>query len=116
MEDTEIKKQIIEKREEIAEGLMDALEESKSNFTLREEAVKEMLTETKSNFSLQDIKDVIFYEEDNSDVRDKMVAMFSYKDASELDNILKLVNDAWDYFPHKSLNGLSPMEIKWLKK
>jgi hypothetical protein len=31
-------------------------------------------------------------------------------DASELDNILRLVSDAWNYCPHKVLYGLSPAE------
>lgn len=28
----------------------------------------------------------------------------------ELNQILGAVNDAWNYFPHKCLNGLCPME------
>ena len=31
-------------------------------------------------------------------------------DASELSNVLELVTDAWNYFPHKLLDGLSPAE------
>ena len=41
----------------------------------------------------------------------KVVAMFDRGgDASELSNILELVTDAWNYFPHKILKGLSPAE------
>ncbi len=41
----------------------------------------------------------------------KVVAMFDRGgDASELSNVLELVTDAWNYFPHKALNGLSPAE------
>ncbi|MGE5444326.1 MAG: hypothetical protein ACM3SR_06935 [Ignavibacteriales bacterium] len=40
-----------------------------------------------------------------------VVAMFNRGgDASELSNILELASDAWNYFPHKALNGLSPAE------
>lgn len=75
-----------------------------------EEELLEMLKETGSNFSLQDIKDAIYREEDNDDMM-KVVAMFDRGgDASELSNILELVTDAWNYFPHKILNGLSPAE------
>jgi len=28
----------------------------------------------------------------------------------ELSNILETLNDAWNYFPHKILGGLSPAE------
>ena len=69
-----------------------------------------MLEETESDFSLEDVKDVIFYEEDNDDMQ-KIIAMFDRGgDVSELSNILELVSDAWNYFPHKIINGLSPAE------
>jgi len=75
-----------------------------------EQELVEMLKKTKSDFSLHNVKDTIFHEEDNDDMM-KVVAMFDRGgDASELENILELVSDAWNYFPHKILNGLSPAE------
>ena len=75
-----------------------------------EEELDSMLRETESMFSLRDVKDAIFNEEDNDDMM-KVVVMFDRGgDASELSNILELVTDAWNYFPHKVLNGLSPAE------
>jgi hypothetical protein len=75
-----------------------------------EEQLEAMLKETESSFSLHDIKDAIFHEEDNDDMT-KVIAMFDRGgDASELSNILELVTEAWNYFPHKILNGLSPAE------
>jgi len=69
-----------------------------------------MLKKTKSDFSLQDIRDVIFHEDGNDNMM-KIVAMFDRGgDVSELDNILELVTDTWNYFPHKIINGLSPAE------
>lgn len=42
----------------------------------------------------------------------KVVAMFDCDgDASELSNVLELVTDAWNYFPHKVLGGISPAEM-----
>ncbi len=88
----ESKEKILKRRKEIEQELM------------------EMLKETESDFSLQNVKDVIFHEEDNDDMM-KVVAMFDRGgDTSELSNILELVSDAWNYFPHKILNGLSPAE------
>lgn len=70
----------------------------------------DLLKETESNFSLQHVKDAIFHEEETDDMM-KVVAMFDRGgDASELSNILELVTDAWNYFPHKALNGKSPAE------
>ena len=69
-----------------------------------------MLKETKSDFSLDHILDAIYHEEDNDDMM-KVVAMFDRGgDATELENVLELVSDAWNYFPHKLLGGLSPAE------
>lgn len=70
----------------------------------------ELLKETKSNFDLEYIKDVIYNEEDNSDLM-KVFAVFDRGgDINEMNNILELVNDAWNYFPHKCLGNISPME------
>jgi hypothetical protein len=89
---TESKQQILERREEIEQELVD------------------MLEETESDFTLDHIRDVIFHEEDNDDMM-KVVAMFDHGgDASELSNVLELVTDAWNYFPHKALGGISPAE------
>src|SRR3989344_9144453 len=86
------KQQILERRKEIEQEFLD------------------MLKETQSDFGLDDIKQIIYDEEDQDDLM-KIVAMFDRGgDASELENILELINDAWNYFPHKALNGLSPAE------
>jgi len=75
-----------------------------------EEEIKEMLKETESDFSLKDVKDMIYNEEEQDDMT-KIIAMFDRGgDASELENILELITDAWNYFPHKALGGLSPAE------
>ena len=89
----ESKQQILERRKEIEQELVD------------------MLKETGSDFSLQDVRDAIYHEEDNDDMM-KVVAMFDHGgDASELSNVLELVTDAWNYFPHKVLGGISPAEV-----
>lgn len=88
----EILKEILQRRKEI------------------EEEIKEMLKETESDFGLEDIKDAIYDEEEQGDFT-KIIAMFDRGgEASELDNILELATDAWNYFPHKALGGISPAE------
>ncbi len=88
----ESKQQILERRKEIEQELVD------------------MLKETESDFTLDHVRDVIFHEEDNDDMM-KVVAMFDRGgDASELSNVLELVTDAWNYLPHKILGGISPAE------
>ena len=85
--------QILERRKEIEQELVD------------------MLKETESDFTLDHVRDAIYNEEDNDDMM-KVVAMFDCGgDASEMNNVLELVTDAWNYFPHKVLGGISPAEM-----
>lgn len=75
-----------------------------------EKELVEMLKETKSDFGLDDIKKII-YNEDGQDSLTDIIAMFDAgQGAAELQNVLELVNDAWNYFPHKIIGGLSPAE------
>ncbi|MDD5749350.1 MAG: hypothetical protein PHO91_01000 [Patescibacteria group bacterium] len=88
----ESKQQIFERRKEI------------------EQELAEMLKETGSEFTLDHVRDAIYNEEDNDGMM-KVVAMFDRGgDASELSNVLELVTDAWNYFPHEILGGISPAE------
>ena len=86
------KKQIIEKRKEIKKELVD------------------FLKQTKSDFGLEDIKEIIYNEEGTDDLTD-IIGMFDVgQGLVELNNIIETINDAWNYFPHKVLNGLCPAE------
>ncbi|MBI2609997.1 hypothetical protein HYW53_02365 [Candidatus Giovannonibacteria bacterium] len=88
----ESKQQILERRKEIEQELMD------------------MLKETERDFTLDRVRDAIYNEEDNDDMM-KVVTMFDRGgDTTELENVLELVTDAWNYFPHKVLGGISPAE------
>lgn len=84
--------QIIEKRSEIEQELTD------------------LLSETGIDFTLDHIKDVI-YNEDGTDAMTDIITMFDTgQGAAELQNVVEVINDAWNYFPHKLLDGLSPAE------
>ena len=88
----ESKQQILEKRKEIESELV------------------ELLKETESDFTLEHVRDAIYHEEDSDDMM-KVTAMFDNGGgATELSNVLELVTDAWNYFPHKILGGISPAE------
>lgn len=80
-----------------------------------EKELSQMFKEIKSPFTVEHIKDIIYHEEDQDDLM-KTVAIFDRGgDISELSNILEITNDAWNYFPHECLGGISPME-KLLEK
>lgn len=91
--EVESKEQIIKRRKEIEQDIMD------------------MLSRAKSDFTLADVKNVIYNEESQDDLM-KAISMFDTgKIPEELENILELTNDAWNYFPHKTLKDLSPAEM-----
>jgi len=68
-----------------------------------------MLRKTKSHFDLEDVKSEIFNESESDDMQ-RVIAMFDNGNPNNLSNILELVTEAWNYFPHKVLRGLSPAE------
>lgn len=75
-----------------------------------EQELTEALKEAGSDFSLAHIIDAIYNEEGSDDVM-KIVAMFDRGgDTMELENVLGLITEAWNYFPHKTLDGISPAE------
>lgn len=69
-----------------------------------------MLRVTHSDFDLDDIKDAIFNESESGDMQD-IIRMFDDGNINNLSNVLELVTDAWNYFPHKTMGGKCPREI-----
>lgn len=75
-----------------------------------EKELSQMLKEIKSPFTIEHIKDIIYHEEDQNDLT-KVIVMFDCgQGLSEMNEILEIINDAWNYFPHKCLDDLCPME------
>ncbi|MBU1102774.1 hypothetical protein KJ853_03945 [Patescibacteria group bacterium] len=75
-----------------------------------EKELSQMLKEINSIFGIEHIKDIIYHEKDDDDLM-KIVSIFDRGGSTEeLGQILEIVNDAWNYFPHKSLGGLCPMD------
>jgi len=75
-----------------------------------EQELVDLLKDSESDFSLEDVRDTI-YNEDGQDSLTDIIAMFDNGlGLVELENVLEVVNEAWNYFPHKILNGLSPVE------
>lgn len=75
-----------------------------------EQKLEDLLKETNSDFTLDHIKEVIYNEEETDDLT-KIIAMFDCgQGLPEMDSIMQVINEAWNLFPHKCLNGLSPEE------
>lgn len=86
----ESKEEILNRRKEIEQELLDLLREIGSDFTLDQ------------------IKEIIYNEEGQGDLADVISMFDTGQDIGEFNEILETVNDAWNYFPHKVLDGLFP--------
>lgn len=74
-----------------------------------EKEINDLLLKTMSDFTLDDIKQIIYEEDSNDDMR-KLIMMFDDGDISNLDNVIGVVLDAWNHFPHRILEGSCPHE------
>lgn len=75
-----------------------------------EKELTEMLEANQSDFDLEDIKEIIF-DEDGTDDMTKIIRIFDDGGRTgEIENILDIVSDAWNYFPHRCLDGFCPQE------
>jgi hypothetical protein len=87
---------------------------SKKEITEKRREIKvefeELLVEHSSPFAFNHILDIIKYEDDTDDMM-KIVRIFDRGNPMELENVLELATDAWNYFPHKILKGKSPAEM-----
>lgn len=69
-----------------------------------------MLKERKSDLTVEQIKEIIYNEKDDKEFT-KLISFFDTGGGiDEVEEILDVLNDAWNYFPHKCLGGLCPME------
>ena len=76
------------------------------------EQLDSIIKENSSKASVDEILKIIYEEEGGSVIKDIFLLICSGKELNinEMNKILEVVNSAWNYFPHKKLNGLSPIE------
>jgi hypothetical protein len=75
-----------------------------------ENELSKMLKLAKSDFNAEDIKDTIYNEDGHDDLIMTLNYFHNIHAKIEISHLLEVLNDAWNYFPHKSLRGLSPIE------
>lgn len=70
-----------------------------------------LIEELNLEITIDDVKRMIWEEEDLKDYQNLMLA-FAGKvaDIKRANEICEIVSEAWNNFPHKSLDGLSPTE------
>lgn len=75
--------------------------------------VREIINYYQVNTIFEEIKEAVFNEDGQEDFN-KLIELFVSKinsgNLDEINEVLKFVNAVWNYFPHKSLKGLAPVE------
>jgi hypothetical protein len=75
-----------------------------------ERSLENLLRATASDLSLADVLRMIFEEKSVHDFT-KLTMIFREKvAAADREEMVKIINDAWNYFPHRALRGLAPAE------
>ena len=75
-----------------------------------EKQLNEIIFSLNLKISFDEIKRMIYNEQDQSVLHQIINKFNNGQDVDELNKILAVVNEAWNYFPHKILNELSPAE------
>ena len=74
-----------------------------------------LLKESHATATLDDIKHLIYNEDINerpSTYFSKLFAMFTNpRTATDIEAIAQVIQDAWNYFPHRALKGQCPAEV-----
>jgi hypothetical protein len=81
---------------------------------LTEERIQHLLDNVENAASLDTIKGLI-YDFESDEFKLYLFAMlkaFRYKEIDDVDQAtLQVIQDAWNYFPHRFLNGRCPAEV-----
>ena len=81
---------------------------------LAEDQLAYLLEDAESAVTIHNVKSLIF-EADTSDFHAYLKAMLSAIDREDIDRIddeeIQVIQDAWNYFPHRALGGKCPAEI-----
>jgi hypothetical protein len=82
---------------------------------LTEARLTALLTRTGSYATLDNIRNIIFNENDTKHPSEYFADLINLFNASrsriDIGDILPIIQDAWNYFPHRSRGGLCPAEL-----
>jgi hypothetical protein len=83
-----------------------------------EENITRLLKETQSAYKLADVQQYIFDAPETIRSRERIEALLGFFrrsmeniDDDDIDGFLTVIQDAWNYFPHRFLDGQCPAEV-----
>jgi hypothetical protein len=89
---------------------IDRLVEYRESLSAR---ISHLLVSFDSEATIEDVKDLILYHDGTAHPSECFADMSMLFNAGEddLDSLLPVIQDAWNYFPHRSLGGRCPAEV-----
>jgi len=75
-----------------------------------EEQLEQVIKKTDTELKIDDIKNIVYNESGQKDLQKIISSFSSIQDFNELQQLVALIMDAWNYWPHKNLEGLAPVE------
>lgn len=77
-----------------------------------ENAINAVISYYSIDITFEEIKNLILNEKDHNDLG-ALTEVFTRKlnDVDEVNSVLRIINMAWNYFPHETLGGKSPHQI-----
>lgn len=70
-----------------------------------------LIKTSKSNLTIEDLKNLV-YNENGQNCLNQIILKFDCgQDIEELNRVAQIITDAWNYWPHKRLDGFSPVEM-----
>lgn len=80
-----------------------------------EKKIEELINELnlEDEISLKELKEIIYNEKEGNKEFNYLISIFVSKipDINRANAVAQIISEAWNTFPHKSLNGLSPQDI-----
>lgn len=77
-----------------------------------ETKLTKLLKKSGKELDFWDITSLIWEEQDHRDFGNLIEQFGTVNSLEELNHTMQLLNDAWNYFPHKSLRGKCPVEMR----
>lgn len=74
--------------------------------------IAQLLEAANSEFTVGDVKKAIYGENDQDNFTQLLSMFDTGEGATELTDILEVITDAWNYFPHRALGDLAPIEVE----
>jgi hypothetical protein len=73
--------------------------------------IAQLLEAANSEWTVDDVKEVIYAERDHDNFTELLAMFDTGEGVAQLPDIIEVLTDAWNYFPHHALGSQAPVEV-----